>query len=703
MKKFLASLLGLLCMTLSASAQQKIVITLANGEKIEKQVWEVSTITFEPSGTVAKPDTAKAVDLGLSVLWGDMNFGSASAEKAGYYVGWGDATGLNTSTLLNYFPVLHPTADIINGQYDIVHVLWGGKWRMPSTAEVKELIEKCDWTYDATRKGWIVASKSDNTKSIFLPLAGQRSGETVSADGTSGAYWTGSLSGSDDQKAFALTIDDTQYSQTEDLRYLGFQIRPVYGEYTLGVQVSSAETTNITKNEAYVKVIYKGNVSDATEFGVCYGTTSSLDPDQNTKVTTSSVDEDGSYTFHITDLTPNTTYYFAPYVVYEGSRNMGTTMQFTTLSKFPVAEAVDLGLSVKWASWNVGASTNEETGNLMAWGDPTGENASFTSTDYPNDLSDISGSKYDVATQQWGSEWRMPTTDEWKELDALSKEIVTLDNGVTAYKVTGKNGNYIYLPRGGYSYNNKTYSANKSGCYWASENQTMDYANSVTLGKVSSTYEQDRKGMHMLVRPVYGKKTDPDNPPIATIDTTAAGKAAQSVDLGLSVKWATYNLGATTSTEKGSYFQWACTEAGTDFTRKGYKWYNADKDSIAVPSTEISYTDYDAAKTLWGGTWRMPTQSEMEELVNKCTWTKESKGYKVTGANGNSIFLPFTGIYNGTSLTYDTDCYYWSSTYNTLPIHAEDFWAVYLSTPSSGITTTSTYVYRGMCIRPVRP
>lgn len=138
MKKFLASLLGLLCMTLSASAQHKIVITLANGETIEKQVWEVSSITFEPSGTVAKPDTAKAVDLGLSVKWGDMNFGATSAEKAGYYVGWGDATGLNTSTLLNYFPVLHPTADIINGQYDIVHVLWGGKWRMPSTSEVKE-------------------------------------------------------------------------------------------------------------------------------------------------------------------------------------------------------------------------------------------------------------------------------------------------------------------------------------------------------------------------------------------------------------------------------------------------------------------------------------------------------------------------------------------------------------------------------------
>lgn len=70
----------------------------------------------------------------------------------------------------------------------------------------------------------------------------------------------------------------------------------------------------------------------------------------------------------------------------------------------------------------------------------------------------------------------------------------------------------------------------------------MDYANAVTLGKVSSTYEQDLKGMHMLVRPVYGKKTDPDNPPIASIDTTAAGKAAQSVHLGLSVKWATYNL-----------------------------------------------------------------------------------------------------------------------------------------------------------------
>lgn len=704
MKKHIFLLFSLLVFAITANAQYKMVITLANGEKIEKQVWDIQNVTFEPLGSVDTPDIPEAVDLGLSVKWAPVNFGATAETASGYYVGWGDATGLNQSTLLNYFPVLHPTSDIVNGKYDLVHVLWGDQWRMPSVKEVKELIDGCDWSYDVTRKGWTVTSKTDASKSIFLPMQGYRNGETTINDNTLGAYWTGSLSKTNDQTASALILNTVDKATADSVRYLGLQIRPVYGAYYEGAKVKSVSVTNYSKNDAYIKVTFEGSYDEASEIGLCYGTTSSIDPDQNSKVTGEVTGiEDGSYTFHIENLNPNTTYYFAGYIVCQGQRNLGSTASLKTKPKFPIAEMVDLGLSVKWAKWNVGASSEDEYGSYIAWGDQTGENQSYTNSDYPNDYSDISGTKYDVATTQWGDKWRMPTPAEWAELEKLTKEIVTLSNGTSVYKVTASNGNYIYLPRGGYQTSYGKQDENKSADYWTSENTSQTWAKGVQLGKVSFTYEpQDQKGWHMLVRPVYGSKSsDPDTPIVVTRDTTEAGKLAKAVDLGLSVKWATYNLGATSETEPGSYFSWASTTAATDFSRNQYQWYDASTKTYNVPSTTISDTDNDAAVKLWGGTWRMPTEAEISELVKNCTWTQTDTGFKIKGTNGNEIFLPFTGFYSGTSLTSDTKCYYWSGSYNDLPLHAEDNWSYYLTNSSATPTLMSTYIYNGMCIRPV--
>ena len=175
--------------------------------------------------------------------------------------------------------------------------------------------------------------------------------------------------------------------------------------------------------------------------------------------------------------------------------------------------AVDLGLSVKWAKWNIGASSDGDYGNYIAWGDPTGKNASFISSDYPNDYNDISGTKYDTATSLWGKDWRMPTPAEWKELDSLTKELVTLDNGVKAFKVMASNGNYIYLPRGGYKTSKGLQEQNVSADYWTSENTSQTFAKGVMIGKVSSTFEpEDQKGWHMLVRAVCAKDVNPTIP-----------------------------------------------------------------------------------------------------------------------------------------------------------------------------------------------
>ena len=256
------------------------------------------------------------------------------------------------------------------------------------------------------------------------------------------------------------------------LRYMGLQIRPVYGPFYEGAKVKGVSVTNVSMNDAYVKVTFEGGYADASEIGLCYATTSSVDPDQNNKVTAEAADiaEDGTYTFHVSNLDPNTTYYFAGYIVCQGQRSLGATSYLKTKAKFPIAEMVDLGLSVKWAKWNIGASSEDEYGSYIAWGDPTGEDQSFDNSHYPNDYSDISGTKYDVATTQWGDKWRMPTPDEWKELDGLTKELVTLNNGNKVFKVTAKNGNYIYLPRGGFQTRKGKQDVNKGADYWTSKN-----------------------------------------------------------------------------------------------------------------------------------------------------------------------------------------------------------------------------------------
>lgn len=115
-----------------------------------------------------------------------------------------------------------------------------------------------------------------------------------------------------------------------------------------------------------------------------------------------------------------------------------------------VADVVDLGLSVKWASWNVGASSIGDYGGLYGAGDPTGQNTSTSYADYYwKDGESICGTDYDLAKAKWGEEWRMP---KWSELEELITKCQWKDgevNGVKGNWVTGPNGNSIFLPWAG--------------------------------------------------------------------------------------------------------------------------------------------------------------------------------------------------------------------------------------------------------------
>ena len=148
--------------------------------------------------------------------------------------------------------------------------------------------------------------------------------------------------------------------------------------------------------------------------------------------------------------------------------------------------------------------------------------------------------------------------------------------------------------------------------------------------------------------------------------------AGESVDLGLSVKWASCNLGATKPEDYGNYYAWGETAPKAKYTEETYSYYSKDSQTWVNIGNDIAGTSYDAATVNLGGGWKMPTRQQMDELVNKCDWQwgeqNGIKGYFVSG-NGNSIFLPAAGS------IYDTDNFnigelleYRTSTYSRMGI-----------------------------------
>ena len=190
----------------------------------------------------------------------------------------------------------------------------------------------------------------------------------------------------------------------------------------------------------------------------------------------------------------------------------------------------------------------------------------------------------------------------------------------------------------------------------------------------------------------------------------------EAIDLGLpsGIKWATMNVGATSPEDYGGYYAWGETEEKSNYSWSTYKWCNGSYDTMTKYCTNSKYgtvdnktvldPDDDVAHVKWGGSWRMPTNAEQDELRNNCTWTWTTQngvnGYKVTSkTNGNSIFLPAAGHRSGTYLDDSWSYgYYWSSSFY------EDYsYNAYNLNFDSGYFGWNRYYYRcsGFSVRPV--
>lgn len=266
--------------------------------------------------------------------------------------------------------------------------------------------------------------------------------------------------------------------------------------------VSTGKVTSITSSAITVT----GSIEDlgktynnVTQYGHVYSEVNPNPTISDYKYNHGSANQVMSYSTELTNLKPNTRYYIRAYAENPKGISYGTVVSVTTQTvdgkepweptKPDEDGAVDLGLSVKWAACNLGATSPEEYGNYYAWGEVETKadynfesythKKKYSNNDYylvlPDGLNDISGTKYDAASANLGNGWRMPTKLEFIEL--IDNENVvfvnTNYNGKNGLRIIGPNGNSIFLPSGGFRSETGPLGKGEIGTYWTSVADTQ--------------------------------------------------------------------------------------------------------------------------------------------------------------------------------------------------------------------------------------
>ena len=469
------------------------------------------------------------VDLGLSVKWATCNIGAGSPSEVGGFFAWGELEEKEDYREDNYDV---PFQEMLSESYDVATQRMGGQWRMPTQTEFLELIEKCEFIWESDYNGTGVSgirvrsgkSSDGNESSIFFPTTGPDKGLPTLTDGHyydpyHCAYW----SSSNGFPGYSLSfygnrIDswdegwDTQKGTSLSSSFYGKAIRPVWGKrkndvsdlklsdltIPLGVEVR-AECIVMPENvhSKYVRwTIADSKVAEIKTFSdnICVIVGKQLG---TTKLIASSS---------------------------SGIRKECTlTVQEKVYSE---PELVDLGLSVKWAAWNLGASSAEERGDLCLWGDD--QIGDYSGREYKwwspgnyrtfyEDFMSLQGYNLfeslgvvdnrgvlspedDIVSIKLGDKWRIPTLKEWEELNnnCVIWPVKNYKNtGVAGHlfesKVPGYEGNSVFLP---------SYS---SAYYWSATVAPSIYESYIFWAE-SLNFPKIERGSLCAIRPVYGER-----------------------------------------------------------------------------------------------------------------------------------------------------------------------------------------------------
>ena len=268
--------------------------------------------------------------------------------------------------------------------------------------------------------------------------------------------------------------------------------------------------------------------------------------------------------------------------------------------------------------------------------------------------------------------------------DMTKFSVVTTPSGATVY-IDGKKMGITPIEGEEIACGNHEVKLSKEGY----EDKTLTRTFGEKLVGLNVTLTEKPEPQTQIVQQPVISSSSSLNPP----DVTGKINGHEYVDLGLSVKWATCNVGATSPSDYGNYYSWGEINVKREYSNS--KIYEKSIDCIAGNSL------YDAARANWGETWRLPTKAEFQELIDMCSWIWVSQGgrngFRVTGPSGGSIFLPAAGWYSG-SMRYRAGMYgrYWSSTSYG---NGKEAYSLYIG--ESGCDMAEVDYYYGRSIRPV--
>jgi hypothetical protein len=329
-------------------------------------------------------------------------------------------------------------------------------------------------------------------------------------------------------------------------------------------------------------------------------------------------------------------------------------------------------------------------------------------------------------TYQFADDELTATIDGWKLLTDFQITLTDIPKGEYALLCTSK-GNYIAVQEGFLLGSSSVSASGQDAGHYAHGESTraeaIFYYARTNGNEVSSTISltliPKKNGTYLysnaLTYSPGEKKLKPSGSLQAVkIPYSKFVRTPEAVDMGLSVKWGSFNIGATGPGEYGYYYCYGETEPKEDYYWATYKYCEGDYDQLnkycsnekygfeefTDKLTELEAND-DVASVKLGGKWRMPTQSEWNDLLTKCTWSWTLQyglsGYLVTSSKtGNSIFLPAAG-YHASGYYFSGKGYYWSSTlYTESPYNA---YYLYFSSEKQSID--KYYRYSGYSVRPV--
>ena len=407
-----------------------------------------------------------------------------------------------------------------------------------------------------------------------------------------------------------------------------------------------------------------------------------------------------------------------------------------------------------WAETNVGADNPEDPGLYFWWGDTLGyrwkeagevdwagwwiasdgseTNHIFNRTNAPSMYKDdatllsegwiteegVLAPEHDAAQAHWGGDWCMPTDEDFIALSNKCDWTWTELNGVTGYLVSGRGdyANYsIFLPTGGDALD-WWLSSPDNGFYWASvtdrENGYDDWSGCLLFGDTNVYYVRySSRFRGKPVRPVRREI------PVHTGVRLWEGGP----------EWAETNVGADNPEDAGLYFWWGDTlgykwendafvasdGSVTDFSfsKENTPTYGLDADTLLsagwTTAEGVLAPAHDAAQAHWGGTWRMPTDTELSALTKNCDWTWTTQngvdGYEVRGKGDfaeASIFLPAVGYGDRTSLKdTGTNGFAWSDVPGS-DIATMSAWNLVFN--ADGYYKNGSSRFFGFSVRPVR-